>query len=103
MKCETAAFGVKNRDLGRMHFVEETFQDDKGNSVTIYIDSRNKKVYIPKQFSKNVKPDKDTLWRFSEMDSMEKLSAVIRLQLSGVRGDTINRICRDISFRYGID
>lgn len=102
MKCETAAFGVENRDFGRTHFVEETFQDNKGNSITIYIDSRNKKVYIPKQFSKNVKPDKDTLWRFNEMDSEKKLSAIIRLQLSGMREDTIDKICRDISFRYGL-
>ena len=99
---ETAAYGVENRDFGRIHFVEETFRDNNGNSVTIYIESRNQKIYMPKQFSKNVKPSKDTLWRFAEMDSVEKLSAMIRLQLSGMRKDNIDRICREISFRHGI-
>ena len=99
---ETAAYGVENRTFGRTGFAEESFRDSKGNSVTIYIDSRSKKIYVPKQFSKNVKPDKDTLWRFTEMDSVEKLSAMIRLQLTDIKKDNIERICRDISFRYGI-
>ena len=99
---ETSAFGVESKSFISSDFREESFCDKKGNKVNIYIDTRNKKIYLPKQYSRNVKPNKENLWRFTKLDSATKLSALIRLQLTGVRQETIDRICRDISYRYGI-
>ena len=99
---ETATFGKEKESFVGSSFVEESFHDKEGNKVTVYVDKRNKKIYMPKQFSHNVQPYKEFLFCFTEIDSAEKLSALICLQLRNMRKETLDKICRDISYRHGI-